>query len=176
MTSFGLCKPRNSIYTTALIKRPPISTRPLTRFWHALWHDLFALISIEPFTTAMPKLTPVNNQKQLIQSFSWKKGGMCDVDEKWGNKLTVQALSCSRESLWAIAIQAWPLFTLYCTDCTAWHHDKRDGGFIWNLIVLPPWKATMAEFTIDDHGQFADDWQGLGRSLLRLWNSHEITR
>ena len=21
--------------------------------------------------------------------------------------------------------------TLYCTDCTAWNHDKRDGGFIW---------------------------------------------
>ena len=39
------------------------------------------------------------------------------------------------------------LFTLYCTDCTAWHHDKRDGSFIWNLIASPPSEYRSMTFT-----------------------------
>ena len=85
MTSFGLCILSNSIYTSSLASLATttfdtdttydtISTRlpiSISLIWTA---------SIEASTIAMPKLTLGTDQKQLIQSFSWKKGGMCDVD------------------------------------------------------------------------------------------------
>ena len=92
------------------------------------------------------------------------------TSEAWGNKLTVQALSCR-----VIDLKEPRRSMAYCTDCTAWHHDKRLGLQADCVAAFVIWQSvdtnhlsTMAEFTAGRHE--------LGRSLLRLWNSLQITR
>ena len=143
-----------------------ISTGPPTR--PPIWTYL-PLISIEAFTTAMPKLTPGNDQKKSAhpELFLEKRRHVwC-----WHNKPTVQAISCGSESLWESPGEAWPIAQIVQLGIMT-----KDWGLQANCIaafvirqsVDTNHLSTMAEFTIKQQ----EEWC----RLESLWNSLQITQ
>ena len=119
-----------------ILTRPPI----LGSLWFG--HHLLKLMQVQCLSLHLATI-----KSSSSRDFRGRKEACVMLtSEAWGNnKVTVQASSCGSESLWEITIQAWSFLACHCSNCTTWHHDKRDGGFIWM------WGSMGV--AIDDHGR-----------------------